>query len=434
LLINSDLKQKYVIGCLFIASAILGGGSAPGLWTDNFLQLIVVGFSTFVLASSNGAPIERKVICFVVLIFFSIIVQLIPLPSALISFFRDDIFLSGRIEASKYSIEFISIGIGRTIEILFYITTLLFMFLALLKQPLDRLHALIPFFLLGVMCNAVVAIIQYSTDSLITSYRLLPFDVMSGFFANRNHFSSLLYTAIPFFVYMSSYSKLRVWAILGLLVALLVLLAAGSRAGALLGFSALLLSFLFIRTRTKNQAIVALIIICILFTYIIGIFSLLDTRNLIDVTRAQYAITTFKGILNNGFLGIGYGNFVSAYPVYEPTQMVFRSYVNHAHNDFLEIFLEGGLSAVILIALYICMLFSRIFVIINNHFAKAAFLGVIFIVLHSLVDYPMRTVAVSMIFVYFNAILFHHDLKSKDDDFVKKNNAQVIKRKRRIRT
>jgi hypothetical protein len=49
-----------------------------------------------------------------------------------------------------------------------------------------------------------------------------------------------------------------------------------------------------------------------------------------------------------------------------------------------------------------------------NLLQKAAALAVLFILVHSIVDYPLRTMAVAVAFMFFHAILFHPDLPSPD--------------------
>jgi hypothetical protein len=51
--------------------------------------------------------------------------------------------------------------------------------------------------------------------------------------------------------------------------------------------------------------------------------------------------------------GSGAGSFVEIFKVHEPSVMLSASYWNHAHNDWLEWALEGGVPAIILMAVAI---------------------------------------------------------------------------------
>lgn len=401
--------RKYLLGSIFIAACLIGGGTAAGLWTDTILQILIVLCSAPILASRDGESIHRFVLWFCGLVIVALAIQLIPLPQSLAGLFRSELLLSGRQEAN--SPEFLSLGLGRTLEASLYVAVLLILLFALLRLPGQQLHALLPFLLVGVACNGLAGLIQYSAASRVTISELLPFTIHAGFFANRNHLSSLIYTALPFLVYMATFNGARLWAFLSMFLLLVVLLATGSRAGVLLGFAALILSVAFFASRSRAGIWGIVGVAAALGIYSVGTLALLEARDLTDLSRAEFARTTMAGIKDNWLLGIGYGNFPAAYQVYEDPGMVFRSYVNHAHNDFLEIIFEGGLVAALLLAAYLWLLLAQLLRVRYSHFHKAAFLGILFILIHSVVDYPLRTMAVATAFVYFNAILFHRELQ-----------------------
>ena len=76
-----------------------------------------------------------------------------------------------------------------------------------------------------------------------------------------------------------------------------------------------------------------------------------------------------------------------------------RFYMNNAHNDYLQLALEGGLPAVLLIVVGISWIVVRTKAIWQDRsadpFAQAATIATATILAHSLVDYPLRTAAVS---------------------------------------
>jgi O-antigen ligase len=163
----------------------------------------------------------------------------------------------------------------------------------------------------------------------------------------------------------------------------------------------------------------------------LGTWILLDIRELTDVLREEFALTTLEGIKDNWPLGVGYGNFQAAYQVYESREAIRGFYVNHAHNDYLEVVLEGGTPAALLIAGYFLMVVQQLLRVRHSHFHKAAFLAILFVLIHSFVDYPLRTMAVAVPFVYFNAILFHTALQpaGRHMDFIDVGEGR---RKRRV--
>ena len=403
--------RKYLLGSVFVASALLGGGAAAGLWTDTLLQIFILLCATPILAAREGEPIDSRILWFCGAIMVALLIQLVPLPAEVLRPFRSDLLLSGRQEFGGGGAEFISVGLGRTLEATLYVAVLIIFLLALLRLPGEQLHALLPFLLVGVACNGIAALIQYSASTRVTIDDLMPFTIMAGFFANRNHFTSLLYTTLPFLLYLTTFAGARLWSSIAIAFLLLVLLAAGSRAGVLLGLAALVLSVVFFASRSRIGVWGVVLVAAVLGIYSIGTLALFETREMTDLTRAGFASTTFSGIKDNWLFGIGYGNFPAAYQVYEDPGMVFTNYVNHAHNDFLEVIFEGGAAAVMLLLAYLYLVLSQLVQVRHSHFHKAAFLGILFVLIHSVVDYPLRTMAVATAFIYFNAILFHRDLQ-----------------------
>src|SRR5690606_26427568 len=92
-------------------------------------------------------------------------------------------------------------------------------------------------------------------------------------------------------------------------------------------------------------------------------------------------------------------------------------YVNHAHNDFLEILFEGGVVAAFPLVLYAGLILEKVFWFPENPLQRAALLSVGFLLMHSTIDYPLRTMAVAITFAFLNGILFHrrlNELGSRD--------------------
>jgi O-antigen ligase len=91
------------------------------------------------------------------------------------------------------------------------------------------------------------------------------------------------------------------------------------------------------------------------------------------------------------------------------------SYVNHAHNDWLEIWLEGGfLALAVLVAFLIWFVFASFGAwrapldrgrALDRALPQAASIVVILVLLHSAVDYPLRTTALMTLFAFCCALL-----------------------------
>ncbi|SMH40808.1 O-antigen ligase family protein [Mesorhizobium australicum] len=408
--------RKYLLGSILVCSLLLGGSAASGMWTDALLQTLTILVAAPILSASAGEPIDRKVLAYCASILAAILIQLIPLPAGLLDLVRSEAFSQGRTEAGA-GFDLITLGVGRTVDNLTYASALVFLMLAISRLPGEQVHALLPFLIAGIACQALAGAIQYAGTDRVSIEGVLPYTITAGTFANRNHFVSLLYVAIPFLVYVGTFRGMRLWSLLGMLVVLLVLLAAGSRAGAAIGLAAIILSGVFINARSRFSVAGIGLLVATLGIFGFGAWAQFEQRNsaMEDDARWDFAHGTMNGIWENWLFGVGYGNFSRAYQLFEDPASLGRAYANHAHNDYLELAFEGGLPAIVLVIAYVVLVSVQVLRIRHNQFQKAAFLGILFILLHSTVDYPLRTAAVGATFVFLNAVLFHRALQPRPD-------------------
>ena len=71
-----------------------------------------------------------------------------------------------------------------------------------------------------------------------------------------------------------------------------------------------------------------------------------------------------------------------------------------------ELLLEGGIAAGVILCVYLAALAMRTFQVVKRPLQRLALLSILVILLHSLVDYPLRTMAIAMTFAFFNALFF----------------------------
>ena len=102
-------------------------------------------------------------------------------------------------------------------------------------------------------------------------------------------------------------------------------------------------------------------------------------------------------------LGSGIGSFIEVFKVHEPDIMLGQSYWNHAHNDWLEWAMEGGIPAMILMVLAIGGWATRSLALMRKSHTgrievQLGLAGAIILFIlgaWSLVDYPLRTPALA---------------------------------------
>jgi hypothetical protein len=107
--------------------------------------------------------------------------------------------------------------------------------------------------------------------------------------------------------------------------------------------------------------------------------------------------------------GSGVGSFVPVYQLYETPALALPGfYINRAHNELLDVTLETGLAGLLLIGLFCFWLGLRLIKIwradtawplpVDALLARAAGCAIVLVLAHSLVDYPLRTAAISAVF------------------------------------
>lgn len=400
---------KYLLGSVLILALLLGGGTTTGLYTDTIIQLAAFVASAYVLAAPARDGLSSPVAALIVLGAVALYaIQVVPLPSWLLDALQPDAILPMTGEGDPFALRFISIGVGRTLESALFAAAGVAFFLALLRLRIDQLHAMLPFFWVGVVCNGLAAAIQYSLANDVAIVGFFPYTINAGLFANQNHFSTLIFVAIPLIVYMGIFQNRLAISVLFIAACLLLLLAAGSRAGVVIGLVITLMSIVFLAMRSAVGGRLLLALFVLMAVYMLGTWTKISAETIDpEFGRGEFARTTLEGIKANWITGVGFGNFVEGYKIYETPDMIFRTFVNHAHNDYLELVFEGGIVAALLLLAYLAIVAYRVVFVRQTAFQKAASLSLLFVLVHSLVDYPLRTMAITMVFALLNAIMFH---------------------------
>jgi O-antigen ligase len=132
--------------------------------------------------------------------------------------------------------------------------------------------------------------------------------------------------------------------------------------------------------------------------------------------RVAFARTTIAAAKAYMPLGSGIGTFVPVYALFEqPKDALIGAFVNHAHDDFLEVWLESGIFGIGLMGAFVVWFVPRTVRVwrrppsdareIDHSLARSATMIVALLIAHSLVDYPLRTGAMTAIFAFCCALL-----------------------------
>lgn len=218
---------------------------------------------------------------------------------------------------------------------------------------------------------------------------------------------------------MSAYS------LAGLLVLIVGIALNRSLAALALAVPVLALSALLLPEGRKHRKLAAAVaaigaVVCIAFFSGGSIADEIVGRDLVSFqSRAHMWRGTLELIGRTFPAGTGLGSFPLIYPLIEDPAMVGRTFVNHAHNDYLELLLETGLPGLILLVAFlgwwviaaVRVWRSRL----SSPFARAATIGSAAILAHSVVDYPLRTAAVAAVFALCLALMVARPVRSADE-------------------
>ena len=288
-----------------------------------------------------------------------------------------------------------------------------------------------------VLASALISLLQtiggYGNPFYL--YRITNHDAAVGLFANRNHNAmSFAFGIVALGSLVSLHRPARelrkAWPIaLGFAAVALLpfLILTGSRAGLVLGVLGLGGFWLLQSDRDRAQgganrsrknallrnakmlagALCAVILSALTWAMTTGgaFTRLMQTNSADGELRLRIWPTAWDLVWLHFPLGSGIGTFVEVFEVAEPTSTLGPSYINHAHNDFLELAMTGGLPAIlILIAGALWLLSSGIRQVraATGPDRTLRLLGLqtlVLLGLGSLYDYPLRTPSIAIVFI-----------------------------------
>ncbi len=425
----------------FLAFALLLGGSGRAdvvsLVILRPLAALAFAYGMIQLQGVRRTGFAFPIGAFVALAALAV-VQLIPLPPGIWTSLPGREPLIAGHEAAQLALNWqpISVTPMATLNSLgAFIVPLAVLSLFAAADEETRLHAvmLICAFMLLSSAVAVLQSIAPGTSALYF-YRSTNEASPVGLFANRNHQAVMLAATIPFILAIGErFGEERgpqfFWV--GRFVALgLVALAVmtGSRAGSVLAIGAFAIvaplftyARLVARGKTRNlrklkftilaMPVVFLLIVAALFLLGGGAaFERLADKDGFGDLRFQILPEVFAMIAHSLPFGWGLGSFPDVYEIYERREMIQPSYINHAHNDWLEVMVEGGIIApVIMLSLAVWTLrkaWQNKRQILSprgdeGRIRFAALAALTILIAASLFDYPLRTPAGTAAFVLF---------------------------------
>jgi hypothetical protein len=288
--------------------------------------------------------------------------------------------------------------------------------------------------LVAVACNLVLGVFQIvgGPMSLAYTYNDKSPGLLVGVFTNRNHEAALLACVMPMTVVwlQSPYSpdlgtkikrRMRlVGSVALVLLSTSALLLTGSRAGlavallgALLALGIARVSFGSILRSVPRPFLFVLGTVPVIA--VVGLFALqgraLSVTRMFDANAVGndlrfVMLPTVLHLVHLVFpVGTGFGVFEPAFRMIEPDAVLHTNYYNHAHSDYLEIAITGGLPAIVILMVAIAWMMKigisamrrQALRSPDGRLAALGFGIAVILAAASVTDYPVRTPIMTMI-------------------------------------
>jgi O-antigen ligase len=436
--VGTDLFLPYT--SFVVVSAMLFGGGGNQGWSDAIVQLAALPLFAWALFKLNRSQLGRSGQWAIILLCAIValpLLQLIPLPPSVWGSLPGRGEIASAYESAGMALPWLPISLDPTAtwRALLSLLPATAVFLAMLSLEQRSRRILIVLIFMLVFTSGVLDVLQIigGEGSALRFYAFTNVDRAVGFFANPDHHAAFLYSAIPYVVawmigLVLDHRRNRT---IGLALLALVILAitigvaaTQSRAGMALflvaGFSGILLAWRHNRGPSGRHLLrfaigggVVAFILAFQFGFI-GFMQRMEHQGFEDLRWPAARITSEAAIANMP-LGSGFGSFVPIFQRFEPPTLVQEVYVNHAHNDWLELWLGGGVPAILLIIGFLAWFAAacaRVWrdgrpgaPVLDLALAQAASIVIVLLLLHSVVDYPLQIPTLSVVFAIACAYL-----------------------------
>jgi len=434
--VKTAVAPAYLLACLLL------GGSAQGIWQNMLLQLAGVAIIAWA-AATGDEPLPKAAQTLLLILVAGLIVialQLIPLPASLwTTGLRARVGEGYAILGQAIPPLPISLTPYAGLNTLLGIVPALAVFCAVLRLGAFRASWLAAALLAGTVVGITLGALQVVAPGPNSPWYLYPQTnrgVAVGFFANANHMADLLVCALPFIAALASagrsrniqrYSALLVVLAAAALLIVVGIALNGSLAGYVLALPVIGASILIAAPPRRSLRTPVAILTGLALVAAVGAIASTSIgssrigQEASGSVQSREAIlqTTAKAIADTMPFGSGLGSFVRVYPLYESADRVVPEYVIHAHNDYAELVLELGLLGIVLIGAFLAwwMAAARAGWRTGGGgpYARAASIATAVVLVHSLVDFPLRTAAVSATFAMCLALLIDRRPSQRQD-------------------
>lgn len=360
------------------------------------------------------------------------LIQLIPLPPAIWTGLagRSEIVLALELAGLEPGWLPLSLSPDLTWQAFLALLPPIAAFLGILSIPQSTTARLIGVYLVAAVLSVLLGAAQLASGGQqLYVWATTAAGSVNGLFANRNHLATLLVALLPFATVMGAAAlrrrhddrRLPLWfgaVFIGIVV--IGLAAIRSRAGIILLGPSIILSLLAAwiaagRGRPGPVLIgaAAALVAGLVAISAVALPPVLERFDSQAAPEGRFENWPIVAQASDDYLplGSGIGSFDAVFRSVEPLETLDPTFFNHAHNDYLETWLEAGwLGAALLIAFLVWFgrrtwAAWRAGTSRERDLQRAASVGILMMMLHSAVDYPLRTAALAVLFAVCVALL-----------------------------
>lgn len=423
----------YRLTAVLLACAVaLGGRSAGTPIFEMLIQVLAVWLLVWLAMSSGRIADSRLIDQALYLMVATLVVgllQLVPLPEAIWSSTSGGPIAADILRAAGRDVGWrpLTLDIDATRQSLLTFLPPFAIFVSVIQMDADDRRRLALIVLVVAAISIVMGLLQLASTGMYP-YQTTHDEYSVGLFSNRNHQADLtLIAALLASAFYAGRERGRndlpamILTLAFFAIVFLNLVSAASRTGIVLGIPTFIVcAWLMLGNRVRASwaviaATAAIVVVAAflllrpdLFVHVSNRFAIMS-----DDTRFEAWPEVVSAIQLYFPLGSGLGTFVPVHQAVENLDLVGERYLNHAHNDYLEIALEAGVLGLLLVLWFVLLylwsvknaLFAPAVSERYRSLAIAAAASIAILLAHSVVDYSLRTSTLAAVFALCFAML-----------------------------